>query len=529
MNKRQKIVQERFLDDEEAVIKRLKTVYNKSNSDITDKIKSLDSSIANLQKALADVGEDSIGNLAASYLKNMPHLTPEEAKETLQSMIQSKVYQKNYQNALKTQVDGIMDTMQEKQFSTVSDYLSQCYENGFIGTMYDLQGQGIPLCIPIDQSAMVRAVQLDSKISKGLYSRLGEDVAMLKKKITAQVSRGISSGMSYKQVAQQLAGQTKIGFNNAVRIARTEGHRIQSQATMDAAYKAKEKGADTLKQWDAALDSRTRESHAMVDGEIRELDEPFSNGLMFPCDPNGPAAEVINCRCALTTPARWELDEDELEELQRRAEYFGLDKAEQFEDFKAKYLNAVEAERITKSQDYVVENKAIESREYVDKFGKMTDDPETRREYYKAAKEILNHRSGQNGEDLYLYNTKTKKWCKSTSGKEAERPEYTKEIIETIKKASKGELVAFHNHPYSMPPSFDDINAAKINGYSKGYVLCHNGRIFEYTGSNEIISERLYNLTVAKSKTICYNEFDAQIMAMEQLSSQFGFSFKEVK
>ena len=71
------------MNDEEAVIKRLKTVYNKSNSDITDKIKSLDSSIANLQKALADVGEDSIGNLAASYLKNMPHLTPEEAKETL--------------------------------------------------------------------------------------------------------------------------------------------------------------------------------------------------------------------------------------------------------------------------------------------------------------------------------------------------------------------------------------------------------------------------------------------------------------
>ena len=257
-------------------------------------------------------------------------------------MIRSKVYQKNYQKALKTQVDGIMDTMQEKQFSTVSDYLSQCYENGFIGTMYDLQGQGIPMCIPIDQSAMVRAVQLDSKISQGLYARLGEDVAMLKKKITAQVSRGISSGMSYRQVAQQLAGQTKIGFNNAVRIARTEGHRIQAQSTMDAAYKAQEKGADMLKQWDAALDSRTRESHTIVDGEIRELDEPFSNGLMFPGDPSGGAAEVVNCRCALLQRARWALDEDELEDLKRRAEYYGLDKTEQFEDYKKKYLKAAD-------------------------------------------------------------------------------------------------------------------------------------------------------------------------------------------
>ena len=84
--------------------------------------------------------------------------------------------------------------------------------------MFDLQGQGIPLCFPVDQEAMVRAVQLDSKISNGLYSRLGEDVTLLKRKISAQVSRGIATGMSFQQVAKQLSGITNIGFNNAVRI-----------------------------------------------------------------------------------------------------------------------------------------------------------------------------------------------------------------------------------------------------------------------------------------------------------------------
>jgi hypothetical protein len=171
---------------------------------------------------------------------------------------------------------------------------------------------------------------------------LGEDVAMLKKRITAEVSRGISTGMTFKQVAQQLAAKTKIGYNNAVRIARTEGHRINSQSTMDACYKAKDKGADVVKQWDSTLDSRTRESHMIVDGEIRELDEAFSNGLMFPGDPSGRAAEVINCRCRLNQRARWALDEDELEELKKRAEYFGLDKADSFEEYKKKYLKAAE-------------------------------------------------------------------------------------------------------------------------------------------------------------------------------------------
>lgn len=128
----------------------------------------------------------------------------------------------------------------------------------------------------------------------------------------------------------------------ALRIARTEGHRIQCQATMDACYKAKEKGADVVKQWYITLDGKTRESHQKVDGEIRELDEKFSNGLMFPGDPSGGAAEIVNCRCALLQRAKWALDEAELETMKERAEYFGLDKSENFEDFKKKYLKAAE-------------------------------------------------------------------------------------------------------------------------------------------------------------------------------------------
>ena len=342
MNRRQKLVQQQFLNDEEKVIKRLKQVYGQSLKDINGKISNLDSSIAMLQKAYASIDGDDIGDLARAVLGSKKNFTPEEAQETLQSMIQSKVYQKKYQTALQKQVGGILDTMHEKEFKVVSDYLDKCYENGFIGTMFDLQGQGIPMCFPMDQEAMVRAVQLDSKISKGLYTRLGEDVTLLKKKITAQVSRGISTGMSFQQVAQQLAGYTNIGYNNAIRIARTEGHRIQVQSAMDACHKAKDKGADVLKQWDSTLDGATRESHQAVDGEIRELDKPFSNGLMFPGDPSGGAAEVINCRCALLQRAKWAMDEDELETLKERAEFFGLDKADTFDDYKEKYLKAAE-------------------------------------------------------------------------------------------------------------------------------------------------------------------------------------------
>lgn len=322
MNSRQKLVQKQFLNNEEEVIKRLKKIYGDSLTGIEDKIKNL---------------EFKIGKLQQTYDWMDPN-DPKRAK--VKSMIQSKIYQKNYQEQLQKQVDEILKKMQLSQFTTVADYLDLCYTDGFIGTIFDAQGQGVPITAPIDQEAMVRAVQLDSKISKGLYTKLGEDVDLLKTKITAEVSRGISTGMTYAQVAKQLENQSRIGFNRAVRIARTEGHRIQTTATMDAMKKAKEIGADVVKQWDATLDARTRDSHARVDGEIREVNKRFSNGLMYPGDPSGGAAEVVNCRCALLQRARWALDEDELQTLKDRAAYYGLDKSDEFDDFKKKYLKA---------------------------------------------------------------------------------------------------------------------------------------------------------------------------------------------
>lgn len=291
MNRRQKLVQQQFLNNEEAVIKRLDKVYSQSSKDINEKIKNLTFKIDKLQQQYDWMDPDD----------------PDRAK--VKSQIQSKIYQKKYQEQLQTQVDGILKQMQTKSYLTVSDYLDECYEDGFIGTIFDAHGQGVPIMTPIDQEAMVRAVQLDSKISQGLYTRLGEDVNLLKRKIMAQVSRSIATGMTYSQTAQQLAGYTKIGYNNAVRIARTEGHRVQTTATMDAMKSARDKGADVVKQWDSTLDSRTRHSHTVVDGEIRELGDKFSNGLMFPGDPDGKAEEVINCRCALLQRASWALKE----------------------------------------------------------------------------------------------------------------------------------------------------------------------------------------------------------------------------
>lgn len=236
--------------------------------------------------------------------------------------------------------------MNSNNYDSIMEYLKDSYEDGFISTMYSLQKQGIPLIIPLDQDMIVKAIQTDSKLSQPLYQSMGINTNDLKKTIRNEISRGISNGYSYQDIARNIGNSMNVDLNKSIRIARTEGHRVNQQSTYDGMSAAKNKGADIVKQWDATLDFKTRVSHQRVDGEIKELGESFSNGLQFPGDPGGPAAEVINCRCVLLQRAKWALDEDELKILQDRAEYFGIDKSDNFNNFKSNYLKIMEENNI---------------------------------------------------------------------------------------------------------------------------------------------------------------------------------------
>lgn len=83
--------------------------------------------------------------------------------------------------------------------------------------------------------------------------------------------------------------------SRATTIARTEVHNANQYGILQG-YK---QAGVTIKIWVAVRDSATRDSHASIDGEERPIDRPFSNGLMLPGDPSGPAEEVINCRCQI--------------------------------------------------------------------------------------------------------------------------------------------------------------------------------------------------------------------------------------
>jgi hypothetical protein len=90
-------------------------------------------------------------------------------------------------------------------------------------------------------------------------------------------------------------------------IARTETTRVLNTARQETTMQVVDDAGipvdDVVRTWSATDDNRTRDTHREMDGQERGLNEPFDSPsgaqLMYPGDPEAPAEEVINCRCAV--------------------------------------------------------------------------------------------------------------------------------------------------------------------------------------------------------------------------------------
>lgn len=85
------------------------------------------------------------------------------------------------------------------------------------------------------------------------------------------------------------------------RLVRTEATAAANFATTQAAQTIFPP-EQMQKEWIASFDDRTRDTHSEADGQIVMANNTFLVGgqqMMFPGDPAGGAAEVINCRCSV--------------------------------------------------------------------------------------------------------------------------------------------------------------------------------------------------------------------------------------
>lgn len=264
------------------------------------------------------------------------------------------IHQVEYQRMLKQQVQASLDKLHSREYESVTEYLNESYTDAFVGTVYTLHHQDMPVILPIDQTLAVKAITLDTRLKKTMYEEMGKDINQLKKTIQREITRGIASGMMYSEIARNISNQAGIPMRRAKTIARTEAGRVQEQASYDAALQAKSKGANLVKQWSAIRDGKTRDAHRALHNQTRELDEPFEidgEEAMYPHD-FGQAHLDCNCRCTMLTLAKASLDADTLKQMQEDAHFHGLmvkdskelghAQAKNIAEFKKRYLKAAE-------------------------------------------------------------------------------------------------------------------------------------------------------------------------------------------
>lgn len=229
--------------------------------------------------------------------------------------LQSIAYQIRFQEELKGRLEGVLKRLDTDNYAYLKQYVLESHGEGFIGALYSIQGQGVPLVVPrLAEREVLAALDLSPAIFTATYDRLGINPARMEPIIRAEIARGAAAGRSWGEVAGTVYRNVgdRLGMNQraVATICRTVGHSAQSAGCLQALEEASELGANIIKVWDATLDGHTRPWHLEADGQQRRIDEPFivMGEEMDAPGIGGSAENVMNCRCALLEKASWLVD-----------------------------------------------------------------------------------------------------------------------------------------------------------------------------------------------------------------------------
>lgn len=132
--------------------------------------------------------------------------------------------------------------------------------------------------------------------SADLVTGLSQDAF---RKVNTQITQGILGEKTPFEIMQNISkdvfGVDKGIAARAETITRTEIARVQNAATQARQEQTVKAGVPLKKRWTGCS---SRPEHLAVEGQIRDVDEPFDVGgeqLMYPGDPAGSPGNIINC------------------------------------------------------------------------------------------------------------------------------------------------------------------------------------------------------------------------------------------
>lgn len=132
----------------------------------------------------------------------------------------------------------------------------------------------------------------------------------------------------------------------------------------------------------------------------------------------------------------------------------------------------------------------INSEKFAKKFERITKNKLVNRTLLECSRKAIAHRNGTLYEDMYLINGISGEIMAEQLNSDYEKGiTYNDGIKAAIVKAKVEQipLIAFHSHPEGYPPSIEDFNKAYDNNYSLGVVVGHNGQVYVYENSDNVV------------------------------------------
>lgn len=205
---------------------------------------------------------------------------------------------------------------------TIRSTVEQTYEHTYNGMIDCVQkaATGVDLGVLKGCTPEVIKRAVENPISKlTLNDRLEKHRKEIIYDIKQDISVGLMNGDRYSTMANRIKKSVEGDYKKAIRIARTETHRVREAGNHDAAVSVNDAlknstaGVQMMKTWRTMKDERVRP--AKEKGRNRKYDHRKMEGVSIPIDEeftlpsgaktmapgqSGVAGEDINCRCYLS-------------------------------------------------------------------------------------------------------------------------------------------------------------------------------------------------------------------------------------
>ena len=187
----------------------------------------------------------------------------------------------------------------ETAVAYINDQLPEVYVMNYNALKESVDGVGGYVFELVDADTVKHLALTDKSLLPYKKLDLRKDIPWNMKKINSEVLQGIIQGEGMDKIAKRIGNVQEMNKNASIRTARTIVTGAENKGRFDSYQRATDDGIILKEEWISTNDSRTRHSHAIMDGEIKGVDGKFSNGLAFPGDPNGRPEEVYQCRCTM--------------------------------------------------------------------------------------------------------------------------------------------------------------------------------------------------------------------------------------